>query len=182
MKKYNSDDFALKRCCGFVILWPLLCASFAGFIAVQSGRTADERISGVGFTIFPLVFFGIGMAIHYRLLKERRNATALTTAVVVSEGRRKRTGKNRSYFPEFEFQADGRTCRVKTPRGSGFRLVKTGDRLDLYYAPENPQLFYVPVLQKYDRRCSWLFCGIGIVFPLLGLFAPQINDFFTFLP
>lgn len=171
-----------KRWYCLVILWPLLCLVFIGIIIGQSGRTVDERISDAGFTIFPLVFFGIGMAIRRRLLKEQDNATALTAAVVVSEGRRKRTGRNKTYFPVFEFRANGVSYRVTSHGGSGFQLVTEGDKVELYYNPENPQLFYVPVLQRYDNRCSRLYCGIGILFPLIGLFAPQIRALFSFLP
>ena len=89
---------------------------------------------------------------------------------------------NQRYFPEFEFQANGVNYRVTSSAGSGFGLVKIGDRIDLYYTPENPRLFYVPVLHRRDNRCACLFCGIGILFPLLGLFAPKVRAFFSFLP
>lgn len=181
-KEKHSKDSALKRWYWLVVFWPLLCFVFAGIIIGQSGRTVDERISDAGFTIFPLIFFAIGMSIRHRLLKERRNAIALTTATVVYEGRRKRTGGNQRYFPEFEFQANGVNYRVTSSAGSGFGLVKIGDRIDLYYTPENPRLFYVPVLHRRDNRCACLFCGIGILFPLLGLFAPKVRAFFSFLP
>lgn len=181
-KEKRSKGFALKIWRGFVVIWPLLCLVFAGIIIGQSDRTVDERVSDVGFTIFPLVFFAIGMSIRYRLLEERENATALTTAVVVSEGMRKRTGKNKVCFPVFEFQANGMTYRVTSRGGSGFNLVKNGRQVDLYYNPGDPQLFYVPILQKYHNRCSRLFCGIGILFPLTGLFAPQLRSLLSFLP
>ncbi len=180
-KEKHAKDSALKRWYWFVIFWPLLCFVFAGIIIGQSGRTIDERISDAGFTIFPLIFFAIGMSIRHRLLKERRHAIILTTAIVVSEGRRKRTGGNNNYFPEFEFQVKGMDYKVKSPSGSGVKLVKIGERVDLYYAPENPQLFYVPVLQRYSNRCSLLFGGIGTLFPLVGLFAPQLRSLFPFL-
>lgn len=180
-KEKHSKNSALKHWYWFVIFWPLLCFVFAGIIIGQSERTVDERISDTVFTIFPLVFFAIGMSIRRRLLKERENAIVLTTAIVVSEGRRQRTGRNKIYFPEFEFQVNGINYRVMSSGGSGFQLVKSGDWIDLYYNPENPQLFYVPVLQRYDNRCSHLYCGIGILFPLIGLFAPQLRSLFSFL-
>lgn len=67
----------------------------------------DEKISSTAFTMFPLIFFAIGMSVGRPCIKERGNAIALTTTVVVSEGMRKNTGKNKSYFPEFEFQVNG---------------------------------------------------------------------------
>lgn len=171
----------MKRWRCFAILWPLLCFAFAGIIIAQSGRTMDEKISNTAFTMFPLIFFAIGMSIRRRLIKERENAVALTTAVVISEGKRQHIGKNKNYFPEFEFQVNGVNYKVISPHGVGFSLVKKGNQVDLYYMPENPQLFYVPALQKYDKRCSRLYCGIGILFPLIGLFAPQLNALFIFL-
>lgn len=180
--KMKNKDFAWKCWHFFVIFWPLLCFVFMGIIIGQSDRTVDERIADAGFTVISLIFFAMGMSIRRRLLKEQRTAVALTTAVVVSGGRQKRTGRNPEYYPEFEFQANGVNYRVRSHGGSGSRLVKEGDQVDLYYTPENPKLFYVPALQKYARRCSRLYCGIGILFPLFGLFAPQIRALFSFLP
>lgn len=171
----DSKNSARKYWRCFAILWPLLCFVFVRIIITQSGRTTDEKISDTIFTIIPLIFFAIGMSIRRRLIKERENATAYTTAIVISEGKRKRTGKNKSYFPEFAFQANGVNYKVISPVGVGFSFVKKGEQVDLYYMPENPRLFYVPVLQKYDKRCSRLFCGIGVLFPLAGLFAPQLR-------
>ena len=53
--------------CPFLDL-PLLCSVFAGIIAVQPGLTADERISGAGFPVLPLIFFAIGMSVRYPCL------------------------------------------------------------------------------------------------------------------
>lgn len=181
-KEKHAMSSALKRWYFFAVFWPVFCLVFAGIIMGQSGRTLDERISDTGFTLFPLVFFAIGMSIRRRLLKERGAATALVAATVVSEGRRKRTGRNKNYFPVFEFQANGILYKVTYLSGSGFQLVKEGEQVDLYYTPENPRVFYVPVLQRHDKRRSRLFCGIGILFPLVGLFAPQIREFFSFCP
>lgn len=173
---------ALKRWYCAAVFWPLLCFIFAGAVIGQADRTLDERVGDTIFILFPLIFFAIGMFIRRRLLTERSAATALTTAAVVSEGRRNRAGGKKSCFPVFAFEANGRKYEVTAQSGSGFRTVKEGEQVDLYYMPENPQLFYVPVLQKYDNRCCRLFCGIGVLFPLAGLFAPQIRAVLSFLP
>ena len=158
------------------IFWPILCVIFAVFMGFQSGRTLDSRISGIGFCTIPLIFFAIGMSVRHRLLKERSSATALTTAVVVSQGRRLRTGKNPAFFPEYEFHAGETLYRVTAPSGSGFHMSE-GTTVDLYYAPENPRIFYVPMMHRYESRVSTLLCGIGMVLPVLGLFSPQIEAF-----
>ena len=44
------------------------------------------------------------------------------------------------------------------------------------------RLFYVPAMQTHDRRWSNLLCGVGILFPLAGLFAPLLQNLFSFLP
>ena len=105
----------------------------------------------------------------------------LTTATVISDGIRSYSGKNTS-FPEFEFQVNGTTYKVKSLRRCSFRFIQERKKVALYYSPENLRIFYVPIMQKHDNHCSILFCGIGIIFPLIGLFAPQIRTLFSFLP
>lgn len=171
---------ALKRWKVFVIIWPLLCFIFAGIILCQPGRNMDERIADTSFTIIPLVFFAIGMSMRRRLLKERGYANVRTRATVISRGRITRTGK-RYFYPVYEFQAGGITYKVTSHSGYNVCFVTEGRQVDLYYASENPQLFYVPLMQKHDRRVSAIQCGVGILWPLIGLFAPQIRELFSFL-
>ncbi len=180
----DSKNTALKRWYFFAILWPLVCFIFAGIIISQPGRKTDERIADVGFTMVPLIFFAIGMRMRWRLLKERLHATVLAKAVVVTVDRKLEIGEGnkRIYFPQYEFQAGEKQYRVKSSTGYGRSYVKTGQQVDLYYAPENPNLFYVPIIQKHDNRWALLLCGVGVAYPLIGLLAPQIRVLFSFLP
>ncbi len=180
----STNNARLKRWYFFVIFWPLVCFVFAGIIISQPGRGTDERIADVGFTIIPLIFFAIGMRMRWRLLKERLHATVLTKAVVVTVDRKLGIGEGnkRSYFPQYEFQAGEKQYRVKSPTGYGRSYVKTGQQIDLYYAPENPNLFYVPIMQKHDKRWAFILCGVGVAYPLIGLLAPQMRALFSFLP
>lgn len=180
MKKSTQKETVNGKWRFLAVFWPLLCMVFMGIILFDPDRKIDERIADVIFTLIPLVFFAIGMSIRRSLLKERRYATVLTTATVVSEGLRIRPGK-RSFFPEFEFRAGGNLYHVKAAKGSGVSCVTKGKQEELYYAPENPGVFYVPKLQKHERRVSALLCGIGILWPVIGLFAPQIRMLFSFL-
>ena len=182
--KTHSGNAALKRWYFFAVFWPLACLVFTGIIISQPGREADERIADVGFTIMPLIFFAIGMRMRWRLLKERSHATVLAKAVVVTVDSKLKTGEGnkRIYFPQYEFQSGGKQYRVKYSTGYGRCYVKTGQQVDLYYAPENPNLFYVPIMQKHDNRWAFLLCGVGVAYPLIGLLAPRIRALFSFLP
>lgn len=163
----------------FAILWPFMCVLFIGIIICAPGRNMEERICDTFFALIPLIFFAIGMSMRRRLLKERRYATALTKAFVVSEGLRIQPGK-RNFFPEFEFRAGESTYRVQYTAGYSFHIVSTGEEVDLYYNPQNPRIFYVPAVQKHDNRLSLLLCGVGVVWPLLGLFAPLYRPLFSY--
>lgn len=166
---------AMKRWRIFGILWPLLCIVFCGIILFQYAQRMEGRIlEDAAFTIIPLIFWAIGFVMGRRLLKERRYATAHTTATVVSRGKRVYAGRKR-YYPEYEFQDHGKTYKVTTKRGYSVCLVAEGRKVKLYYAPENPELFYVPVMQKHDIRWTALLCGVGIVCPLMGLLAPLMR-------
>lgn len=182
--KTDSGNATLKRWYFFAVFWPLACFIFAGIIISQPGRETDERIADAGFTIIPLIFFAIGMRMRRRLLKERSHATVLVKAVVVTVDSKLKIGEGnrRSYFPQYEFQAGEKQYRVKSSVGYGRSYVKTGQQVDLYYAPENPDLFYVPIMQKHDRRWALLLCGVGVAYPLIGLLAPQIRAFVSSLP
>ena len=120
------------------------------------------------------------MSMRGRLLKERRYAVILTKAAVVSSGRRMRSGKW-YFFPEYGFQAGDNMYRVKSPGGYSVCYAGEGREVDLYYAPEDPKIFYVPAMQKHVKRWAALLCGVGILWPLPGLVAPQIRALFCFL-
>lgn len=179
---------ALKKWKIFVVIWPLLCIVFAGIIlyqsvVYQSVQGMEERAFDAGFTVIPLIFFGIGMAMRSRLLKECRYATTSTSAIVVSTGKQHivSDGNKRAYFPEYEFQVGETIYHVKSKRGYSQCFVSKGTTVELYYAPENPELFYVPIMQKHDRRWSFLLCTVGILWPFIGLFAPQLRAVFSFI-
>ena len=181
-RKFADPDHELVKWRRAAVLWPSACMVFAAVILYQAVAYHTvpgmaERGADVVFTLIPLVFFGIGMRMRRRILEERRYAVRMTNAVVVTEGRRTRPG-HRSFYPEYEFQADGRTYHVVSRNGYGVCAVKTGKQVELYYAPEHPEIFYVPDMQRRDKRLSGLFCGIGVVLPLMGLLAPYIRNFF----
>ncbi|NCE63940.1 hypothetical protein D1159_04910 [Pseudoflavonifractor sp. 524-17] len=176
-----SKTGALRRWRFFAVLWPLLCLCFAVIVVCQPGRSLDQRIGGTALALFPLIFFAAGMSLCRRLLAERGTATVRTTAVVIARGRRTHMGRS-AYFPEFEFRVGEIACRVTSSSGSSCCLVKEGGQVDLYYDPEHPKRFYVPVLWRYNRRFVRLLCGTGIVLPLLGLFAPQLRALAAALP
>lgn len=163
--------------------WPFLCLIFAGIILCQLQRGGEERIADAGFTMLPLIFFAIGMKIQHRLLREKGNAVVRTTATVIFVHSRINigSGNKRIYRPEYEFQAGETMYRVVSPSGFSQSYVRQGEQVELYYAPDNPHVFYVPVMQKHDRRWAMLLCGVGVLFPLAGLFAPLLRTFFAFL-
>lgn len=175
-----ETDYAFKKWQRLAVIWPVLCIIFAVIIIWQAIEGMEERAFDAGFIPIALVFFAIGMSIRRRLLKERRHATVLTTATIVSKGIRRRSGK-RFFYPQCEFRIGEKTYRVTSPAGYGMCPVSKGKQVQLYYAPENPALFYIPVMQKHDNRIAALLCGIGIAFPLIALFAPLLRTLLYFL-
>lgn len=175
----KNKDFAWKCWHFFVIFWPLLCFVFMGIIIGQSDRTVDERIADVGFTVISLIFFAMGMSIRRRLLKEQRTAVALTTAVVVSGGRQKRTGRNPEYYPEFEFQANGVNYRVRSHGGSGSRLVKGGSGRFILHAGKSEAILRAcaaKVCQALFPSLLWYRYPVSPVWPVCS--ADKSSVFF----
>ena len=179
-----EPDLALQRWRFWAIAWPLLCLVFGGVIVYQALQGMEERIFQLPFPFIALIFYAIGMAMRRRLLRERRHATCATTATVVSTGRRTVVGEGnkRAYFPQYRFQVGETSYHVTSPSGYSHCFLSEGRQVTLYYAPEDPRLFYVPAMQTHDRRWSNLLCGVGILFPLAGLFAPLLQNLFSFLP
>lgn len=150
-------------------------------ILCQSIQKAEGRfIRDAAFTTLLLLFFAIGMSMRRRILSERQNATCRTTAIVISTGEKKQTGK-RLFFPEYEFQKDGQLYHITSQTDYSVCYVTQGKQVDLCYAPDAPTTFYVPLMQRHDNRLAGLLCGVGILWPLFGLFAPLIRTIFSFL-
>lgn len=170
-----NTEKAIKIWRFFVIFWPLLCLILAGIMVCYPGLSAEERLVGAGFAVVPLIFFAIGMCMFHRLLKERSYATICTKATVISVKSSLATagGNRRSYFPIYEFQIGKKKYQVKYPTGYSSNCVSKGQQVDLYYNPKDPKLFYVPIVQKRDKRWAALLCVVGIVYPLAGM-ASQI--------
>ncbi len=181
--RIERPDNARRIWCFLAVCWPVLCFIFAGIVMCRPGQAGEERIVDTMFTLFPLIFFTIGMAMWNRLLKEQRYATVLTMATVACIRSRPHigAGNKRNYFPEYEFRAGEKTCRVKYSSGYSRCYVKEGQQVKLYYAPDNPNVFYVPIMQRHDKRWAMLLCGVGIVYPLVGLFASRLRSVFSFL-
>ncbi len=175
-----ETDYAFRKWKRLAVFWPVLCVIFAVIIIWQAIQGMEERAFDAGFILIALVFFAIGMSIRRRLLKERGHATVLTTATIVSEGMRRRPGK-RFFYPQCEFHIGEKTYCVTSPVGYGMCPVSKGKKVELYYTPDNPALFYVPAMQKHDSRIAALLCGIGVAFPLIALFAPLLRTLFYFL-
>lgn len=175
----SLPDSTIKKWRFFMILWPLLCFVFAGIALCYPGMEAENRIVGAGFAIMPLIFFVIGMRMLRRLLEERKYATASTIATVVSVESRLSASENnrRVYFPIYEFQIGEERYRVKSPSGYSSSSVSKGQQVDLYYNPKDPQLFYVPIMQKRDKRWAALLCGVGVAYPLIGLVSQILTTF-----
>ncbi len=93
---------------------------------------------------------------------------------------KKQTGK-RLFFPEYEFQKDGQLYHITSQTDYSVCYVTQGKQIDLCYAPDAPTTFYVPLMQRHDNRLAGLLCGVGILWPLFGLFAPLIRTIFSFL-
>lgn len=171
------QDFAIKRWRFFVVFWPLLCFVFAGIMVCYPGLEAEKRIAGAGFAVVPLIFFAVGMGMFHRLLKERRHANVCTKATVISvESTLAFAGGNRrTYFPIYEFQIGEKKYQVKYPTGYSSNCVSKGQQVDLYYNPKDPRLFYVPIVQKRDKRWAVLLCGVGVVYPLVSMVSQVLS-------
>lgn len=178
--KTKSSGRALKRWKIIAVAWPLLCIVFAGIIISQRERGGEERIVDAVFAILPLIFFAIGVRMRLRVLKERAFAAVPVSARVVSGGVAVHPGNNH-YYPEYEFEVDGETFHVKSHHGYGSCHVTVGSQVKLYYSPEDPKLFYVPAVQRLDNCWAVLLCGVGFLWPVMGLFAPQMRAALAFL-
>lgn len=123
---------------------------------------------------------------HWRTVKE---ACMEQTVATVIDIKRKRLGVtvntssgDRSWFPVYEFYADGQRIKQQSGYGNGIKLFEKGSQVTLYYDPKNPQQIYVPA-EKADNipiffTIFYIIWGsMGLLVLVTGIFLKCLHVF-----
>jgi uncharacterized Tic20 family protein len=122
------------------------------------------RITGALIILFSFIPLGFGA--HFYKETERFLSTAIKTRAVVVEVERRRSDDGTMFYPVFSFEdTSGQEHRIYSKEGSYPPRYETGERVLIYYDPENPKD------TKFDSFVSlWLGSIIASVFGTIPLF------------
>lgn len=153
-----------------ICIYLLLCFVTTIIILYQSGRTTNRMaVDCLAVPVGALFFLIEAFSLRNIAIKRERATTPVTATYVMSEVLTS-TDSRRSYYSIFQFSVKDKTYRV---RYHGKPKIEKGAPIELYYAPDDPNIIYVPELRQSK---GWIFSAIlliyGCIFPIFALLAP----------
>lgn len=134
-------------------------------------NTVVFPILTAGFLFLGIVFTGLGIVFKSVFTKKAEACTAQTTAVVEEINREVNlsTGIDsyRSWFPVFSYKANNRKITVRSKIGHEKKIFEKGQKVTLFYNPDNVREYYVP--EENASALTKLFLIMGISFAALGI-------------
>lgn len=161
-----------KRWNRLIGIYLLSCLIFIIIILYQSVQgTTDRQAFDCAAVPVGALFFIIQAFSARNTAIRRELATAYIAAafLMLEVGTTSNSGQ-RSYHSVFEFSVEGKTYRV---RYAGKCPKEKGAQVELYYAPEDPHVVYIPEMEnRKDKLSPMILFAFGILFPIIGVFAP----------
>lgn len=74
-----------------------------------------------------------------------------------------------TYFPVFEYDANGEVQRVRSAIGSSPCRYQVGEQVELHFNPDNPCEIFVERDLSMLLMLQIVFCGVGGLFAILGM-------------
>ena len=136
---------------------------------MQNTLTGPQIVymTGITLNVLGALFLVIGLGWTISTKKKIKRCTAHVEAVVRSVKREVNlsagTDSCRSWFTTFAFYANGQEVTVKSNLGTEKKLFEEGERLTLYYNPDNTKEFYVPKEVDTAPQQVFLIVGIGLI-------------------
>ncbi len=94
----------------------------------------------IGALIILFSFIPLGFGVHFYKETERFLSTAIKTRAVVVEVERRRSDDGTMFYPVFPFEdTNGHEHMIYSKAGSYPPRYETGERVLIYYDPENPK-------------------------------------------
>jgi len=126
-----------------------------------------------------LIIFGINMMNRNTQLREI--CTEETTGIIIDyyeTGEYKRdiddeVHDSRRAWPIYEYQADGQTYTVQSDvyDSAGKKRYSINEAITVFYAPNNPEMHYLPGESGSASLAVWLCIGFGGLLLLFSIFA-----------
>lgn len=142
------------------------------------------------FGSFMLLMMCLAAYRLYRLHREGRPAEAVVVEYIESHGRREIGGSHSTrkryetyttYSPVFEFEADGRAIRFRSPQVDYHKAFRIGEKVEILYDPKDPGKAEVSRrVKKFGKLWKILIamaCG-GLVFVVCGRLLPRLAERF----
>lgn len=172
-KKISSNTTVHGRKWNWLIsIYLFSCFIITVIILYQSGWETNRAAVDCLAVPVGAVFFLIGAFSRRNKGIRRERATVLVTASYVMSQLCSSSDSGRSYRSIFEFSVKDKTYRVHCS-GKPYKKEE-GAQIELYYAPDDPSVVYVPELEK--RKGMGLPSAIlliyGCLFPAAALLSP----------
>lgn len=120
------------------------------------------------------ILFVCARGVDHRISETRKLCVSETTATVIDVEevcKRNVDTYNYTWYPVYEYYANGKLIVRKSEIGTGKNAVKKGQQTVLYYNPQNPQMIFVPA--ENQSSVARILKIIGIMFLICG-FLPGI--------
>lgn len=168
---FKGDTAQGRRWNWIISVYLLLCLIFIMIILYQSVKGTNREAFDCLAVPVGAIFFLIQALLtrNTAIRRERATTHAMAIFVKLESGMQSDSG-HRSYHSIFEFSPQGRTSKI---RYSGKFPGETGTQAELYYAPDDPAVVYIPEMEnKLPKVFPAILFIIGIIFPLFALLAP----------
>lgn len=171
LKKINPNNKKiLKRYIAFMMFFPLVMGLFF------------EGHLGLATFLYVVVMFGVPGYYLYRyftrLKREGVSAVATITGYVESKNIDEYDNPKVSYYPCFEFSAQGKTYNIQSGEEYSIQKYKTGDKVDIRYLPDNPQRAVIDdksagKIEPFWLAYIWILLGGIVVLIFFGMVFPE---------
>ena len=125
------------------------------------------------FLLLGMVFMGLGIGIKSVIDKKAAACTSRTEAVVAEINREVNLSAGgdsyRSWFPVFSYRVNGEEITVRSKIGSEKKKFEAGQKVELFYNPDNIREYYVPA--ENASILPKVFIGVGGIFVALGILS-----------
>lgn len=155
-----------------ISIYLLLCFTCIVIILYQNGQGTINRQAFDCLAVPVGALFFLIQAVTTRNIAIRRECTTVhaTATFEKLETLSSNSEFQKSYYSILEFSVNERTYQV---RYGGKINKEKGAQVEIYYAPHEPNIIYVPEIEaKKSKFFSAVLFIYGILFPLVALLAP----------
>ena len=122
--------------------------------------------------LFGMLFAAAGVGVFFSTNRLKKACTESAEGTVIRYEARG-TNRGRSYFMTFSYTVND-VKYVQTNSGDAFRKHKEGDKIQVYYNPDNPDQFYIKEISSFLLSFVFVLFGVGLMVFSLFLYLEKV--------